>query len=62
MYRKNCFVCGRRFVNAKILSEHLETHFPGIDFEPINLPIKILQEDNGMYLTTHHIQSDKKKS
>merc|ERR1711973_585456 len=45
MYRKNCFVCGRAFVNAKILSEHLETHFPGIDFEPINLPIKILQED-----------------
>lgn len=35
MYRKSCFVCGRPFVNAKILSDHLKTHFPGVDFEPI---------------------------
>ena len=30
-----CFSCGKKFVNAKVLCEHLKIHFPGMKFEPI---------------------------
>jgi len=40
----NCIFCGRRFVNAKIFSQH--SHFPGMDL----IPMKKNHEKNGIAL------------
>jgi len=56
--RNNCFACGRPFVNARILSEHLKTHFPGMDFEPI----KKHPEDDGLNLNNQRDVCKHRKS
>ena len=47
----NCIFCGRRFVNAKIFSQH--SHFPGMDL----IHMKKNHEKNGIALGSHHIQT-----